>query len=153
MSLYYPHTTSFCKREHTAGDLPYALLGSFSTHISQLSAILFLPLLFITSKIKPCLLCLPLGNKANRLTKRQKSIPLYLRTTHQGPPKPIQKECKNPSPTPSVCCHVLIPTPLKQMGFYKGKEKHVYMKVKCLKTQISVTYDNGFKVHIWSRLA
>lgn len=39
------------------------------------------------------------------------------------------------------------------MGFYKGKEKHVYMEVECLKTQISVTYKKGFKVHIRSRLA
>lgn len=153
MSLYNPHTTSFCKRQAAAGDLPIGSWASFSKHVSQFSARLFLPFLLIAAKIKPCLLCLPLRNKANGLPKRQETIPLHLRARHQGPPKPFQKECKNARPAPGVCCRVLIPTSLKHIGFYKGKEKHVYMKVKCLKIQISVTYKKGFKVRIRSRLA
>lgn len=39
------------------------------------------------------------------------------------------------------------------MSFYKGKENHDYMKVKCLKAQISGTYKKGFKVHVRSHLA
>lgn len=55
--------------------------------------------------------------------------------------------------SPGVYSNVLVTTSLKQMAFYKGKEKKVYMKVKCLKTQISITYMKGFKVHIRLRLA
>lgn len=39
------------------------------------------------------------------------------------------------------------------MGFYKGKKKHIYMKVKCMKTQVSVTYKKSFKVQTRSCLA
>lgn len=55
--------------------------------------------------------------------------------------------------SPGVYSNMLVTTSLKQMGFYKGKEKKVYMKVKCLKTQISITYMKGFKVHIRLHLA
>lgn len=86
------------------------------------------------------------------LPNQQESTMLHLRTSIRLHQNPSRKNSKT-NPWCLLLLLLVITTSLKQMSFYKGKQKHVYMKVKCLKTQISVIYKKGFKVHTRSSLA